>query len=499
VVIAVNVGSPLLKPEQVGSLLSVSAQMVNILTEQNVAQSLATLKPTDIYIKPDLETISAGDFDKHELAADRGRAAAQAVAVRLQALSVGEQQYAQWWGRFAAPAKKQAPRIDEIEIAALPHVNPVAVERHIGQKEGAPLDTEQLDEDLLRVFGDGWYEGVDYTLLSVRERNILRITPVEKGWGPNYLRLGVNLELADQGSSFDLRLGYQKTWLNRLGGELLLTGQIGSTTGFGIDLYQPLEPTQTFFAESLVSYTRTLSPIYQDNQKLAEYRVKAGAVDIAAGVNVGLLGQVRAGWQQKNVNYSLETGPLFFPTGDVSYGGYFAGLDFDQFDTLYFPTRGWSTNLRYFSTNDPDSDYSRLDTEFKGAYPFGRYVLSGEAYYGGSPRGTLPIYDAVQLGGFLRMSAFAQGQLIGDDVYYAQLRAERIIGVMPIGIRGDIRLGIALETAKRGLRYTETNLDGWLNSTTLYLGGETPLGPVYLGYAYSTSGTWNIYFFLGTP
>jgi len=70
---------------------------------------------------------------------------------------------------------------------------------------------------------------------------------------------------------------------------------------------------------------------------------------------------------------------------------------------------------------------------------------------------------------------------------------------MPIGIRGDIRLGIALETAKRGLRYTETNLDGWLNSTTLYLGGETPLGPVYLGYAYSTSGTWNIYFFLGTP
>ncbi|MBS1162219.1 MAG: Patatin, partial [Burkholderiaceae bacterium] len=188
VVIAVNVGSPLLKPEQVGSLLSVSAQMVNILTEQNVAQSLATLKPTDIYIKPDLETISAGDFDKHELAADRGRAAAQAVAARLQALSVSEQQYAQWWGRFAAPAKKRAPRIDEIEIAGMQQVNPVAVERHIEQKAGEPLDTEQLDKDLLRVFGDGWYESVDYTLLSVRERNILRITPVEKGWGPNYLR-----------------------------------------------------------------------------------------------------------------------------------------------------------------------------------------------------------------------------------------------------------------------------------------------------------------------
>ena len=62
VVIAVNVGTPLLKAEEVGSLLTVSAQMINILTEQNVSRSLALLKPSDIYIKPDLESITAGDF-----------------------------------------------------------------------------------------------------------------------------------------------------------------------------------------------------------------------------------------------------------------------------------------------------------------------------------------------------------------------------------------------------------------------------------------------------
>ena len=497
VVIAVNVGSPLLKPEEVGSLLSVSAQMVNILTEQNVAQSLATLKPTDIYIKPDLVDISAGDFDKHQEAADRGRAAAEAVVARLRALSVGEEQYAQWWGRFAAPAKKRAPRVDDIEIAGLERVNPDMVKRHIAQPQGESLDTEKLDKDLLRVFGDGWYQSVDYTLLRTRERNILRVTPVEKGWGPDYLRMGVNLEVADQGSTFDLRLGYQKTWLNRLGAELLIVGQIGNTSGLGVEFYQPLEPTQTVFVEPSLAYERTLVPIYQDNQKLAEYRIKAGSAVLAAGVNVGLLGQVRAGWQQRKVSYSLDTGLPLFPTGDVNYGGYFADLDFDQFDRLYFPSRGWSSRMRYFSS--AAQDFSRLDVELKGAYPFGRYVLSSELSYTGSPRGELPIYQAAKLGGFLYMSAFAPGQLIGDDAYYAQLRAERIIGVLPIGIRGDIRVGLALETAKRGLRYTETNLDGWLNSTTIYLGGETPLGPVYLGYGYSTTGTWNVYFFLGTP
>lgn len=48
VVIAVNVGSPLYKAEEMGSLLSVAGQMVNILTEQNVTRSLASLKPGDI-------------------------------------------------------------------------------------------------------------------------------------------------------------------------------------------------------------------------------------------------------------------------------------------------------------------------------------------------------------------------------------------------------------------------------------------------------------------
>jgi NTE family protein len=130
---------------------------------------------------------------------------------------------------------------------------------------------------------------------------------------------------------------------------------------------------------------------------------------------------------------------------------------------------------------------------------FGKHVLGGVASYTGSPRGRLPFFDAATLGGFLNMTAFAPGQLVGDDTTYGQLRLERIVGVLPIGLRGDIRVGVALEAARRGVVDSETELTGWLNSASLYLGGETPLGPVYLGYGYSTSGNWNIYLFLGTP
>ncbi len=290
IVIAVNVGSPLLRPEEVGSLLSVSAQMVNILTEQNVAQSLATLKADDIYIKPDLEGIGAAAFDKHALAADRGRTAAEALAVRLQRLAVGETQYAQWWASIAE-RDRPPPWVDEIEIAGLERVNPEAVRQHIRQQEGERLDTERLESDLLRVFGDGWFEGVDYSLLPTRERNLLRIAPVEKSWGPSYLRFGVNLEVADQGSSFDLRAAYHRTWMNRLGAELLLGAQIGSTLGLTAEFYQPLEATQTYFVQPTAAVERRFTAVYNDDLKFAEYQVRRRAAELAAGVNVGRLGQ----------------------------------------------------------------------------------------------------------------------------------------------------------------------------------------------------------------
>lgn len=88
VVIAINVGSPLLPPEQASGSFSVAALMVALLAEQNVSASLATLKPGDIYIQPDLGTITAGDFDRHAEAAERGSAEAEQVVAKLRALAV---------------------------------------------------------------------------------------------------------------------------------------------------------------------------------------------------------------------------------------------------------------------------------------------------------------------------------------------------------------------------------------------------------------------------
>jgi NTE family protein len=99
------------------------------------------------------------------------------------------------------------------------------------------------------------------------------------------------------------------------------------------------------------------------------------------------------------------------------------------------------------------------------------------------------------------MTAFARDQLLAaDNASYAGLRVERIIGTLPLGLRGDMRVGLALEGSRMSKRYTETHLKPWQNSIGIYLGGETPIGPVFVGYGYSsTSGYSNAYLLIGTP
>jgi NTE family protein len=84
-------------------------------------------------------------------------------------------------------------------------------------------------------------------------------------------------------------------------------------------------------------------------------------------------------------------------------------------------------------------------------------------------------------------------------VAYGHVRAERIIGRAPLGLRGDMRLGFALEAAKVSQPYTQQVRNGWLNSVAVYLGGESPVGPAFLGIGRGSGGSINAYLVIGAP
>ena len=313
VLIVVNVASPLLRPDQVKGIGTVVGQVVNLLTAQNVEASLKLVGPDDIYIEPELGDIGSTQFTRQLEAAEKGRAAALAVQDKLRKLALPPAHYLAWQQSMRLAEPQKAPVIDEIEVARTRFVNPDTVREGIRQEEGKPLDTAALNADLVREFSQGDLQSLDYSVVSARDRTILRVTPVEKPWGPGYLRFGLNLASDFRSESdYNLRALYRRTWVNRYGAEFLLGGQIGSEQSLATEFFQPVDVRHIFFVRPYARTGLAKMPIYQGVDRIAVYRVQDTRGGLAAGMNLGLDGQVSVGWVERRLGSVLDTGPDSF-------------------------------------------------------------------------------------------------------------------------------------------------------------------------------------------
>ena len=494
-VIAVNVGSPLKSPDSIGSLLSVTVQMIGILTKQNVERSLASLTERDIYIAPELGDIKSSDFARYEEAAQKGREAAEKQLSALRTLSVDPEAYAIWQQRNKDGRKREI-FIDQVVIAPLKLVHPEYVARQIHQQEGQMLNRVELEQDLIRAYGDGFYDNVDYRIIHQDNKNILEVIAKEKDWSSDYLTFGFAIDNEyRQGSAFNLRSAYRNTWINSYGGEFFAAVDVGYETALELDFYQPVDPRHHFFIEPRYFRERKDIGLFVDDMELAEYELETAYSELMFGTNLGVYGQSTIGWREYNISGEQDVSAVILPNVDETYGGILFSLNLDRRNRIFFPSHGWRGDISFFE--DHNNRYNKLSIDLGQTYKLNDYVFSFRGLYVGALNGSLPFYDSVMLGGFLNLSGYASNQIIGDDALYSHVRAERIIGRMPLGLNGDLRMGLAVEGAKLKTIYTMTNPDEWLDSGVIYLGGETPFGPLYLGYGFTFEGNHNLYFKLG--
>ncbi len=507
VLIVVNVGSPLLKPEEVTGVVTVLGQVVNLLTEQNVQKSKALLGPKDIYIEPDLEDITATAFTRQIDAAKRGRVAALALSAELRRFTVSAHEYVAWQGRKRLAVPRTPPLIDVVEVAPTRFVNPQTLRRGISQREGEPLDAAALARDLVTEYSQGDLLSLDYGVVREGDRTILRITPVEKPWGPNYLRFGMGLasDLRAE-SSYSLRALYRRTWMNDLGAEWLTGVQIGSVQSLSTEFYQPLEQRHAAFARISASTSLRKTPIYSEGDRLAIYRIQENRAVLDGGFNLGTFGQASLGWAERSLGSVLDTGPDALLNHSQRLGGPLATLAIDTYDQPYFPTRGFKVDITYFDAlrhSDRGGSsldaYSRSEARFGAAYNLGPFVALGRVEGGTTFKGTLPLADAFTLGGPLRMAGFAQDQMLGGDYLFGRLEGQyRLNFASPLY---DLSLiaGVVAEAGRMNKLLTDTSLSGWQRSFGAYIGASTFLGPLYIGVADAKHGKGRFYLLIGSP
>jgi len=507
VIIAVNLGTPLLQRDQITSAFSVALQMLNILTEQNVGASLASLQPQDVLILPELGSYSAGDFDNMPSTIPIGEAAARKVADQLKRYSLPPQQYAQHRQGQVRAVAQDTRKVDQIRVEGLERVNEQVVIQSMETTAGEPLDIATLDLDMRRIYGRGDFEHVGYQLIDEPDHRILAVQAVEKAWGPTYMRFGLSLSSDFRGdNAFNLLASIRRTWLNPLGGEWRADVQVGNDGRLFTEFYQPLLPSQYFFIAPRAQLVNGPADIFggPDGDDLtARYNVTIGTVGLDLGSQFTKYGELRVGLLAGRGDADLQIGSPILAQYSIKrdLGAARARLFLDQLDSTSFPRSGYNLDAQIIASTTrlgASDTYNRWNAQFLGAKSFGAHTfqlaLAGGGAVGDNP---LPLYDYLSFGGFLRMTGYRDGQLRNDAMGYGRLSYVNQLFRMPL-LEG-VYVGASIEAARLGQPLVPTGIRGNVASGSLFLAVDTPLGPAYLAYGHTQDGNSNFYFYLGRP
>ena len=505
VIIAVNVGTPVMTRKEITSALDISLQSILVLSEENVTRSLRMLGREDVLIRPELGTISSADFNRATEAIPIGETAARRATEQLRRYRVSEEEYATFRSRQRA-VSQQPIIVDNLQVIGTENVPPAIIIDRLQTRPGDTLDVEDLRRDLGRLYELGDFERVEFTLTRVEEQNLLIIHAREKSWGPNYLRLGMEAYNNFQGDSrFDFLIGYTQTWLNSLGAEWRHKVRIGTTRGLQSEFHQPLERTGTFFVAPKLIFEQRVEDIYQGPERVAQVETDIYAAAINTGIQFGRWGEFRAGYERAVGVPDIRIG--YFPDMNldhINWGAVTLKATVDQLDNLDFPRSGMRNHTRVHISSTSlgaDSSYAKLTISGRRAVTYADFtmLLMGDV---GIPLCThIPGYDLYALGGFLNLSGYNTNQFTGQ---YMALYKMVFYHTIP-GQTAPIYLGISAEAGNAWMERDDIRIDNLLIAGSAFIGIDTGIGPLFFGFGMGrpTSGSvykdwdWSVYLKLG--
>lgn len=497
VVIAIDLGAERADPDKLGSLTGVSARTFSLFVRQNVDASAAL---ADVVIRPDVRAFSAADFARGGEMVAQGVTAVRARAAELAALAVPEREFEEYLRRQRRSRLVGLP-IETVQVASPERIDARLIMRQVHTKPRSPLDLATLQGDLERIYSLGDFELVDFAVVPADEGHALLIDTKAKPWGPNLVRLGVNLVTDLEGeSAFNLLASYTMTRLNPLGAEWKTRVQLGEEPAVETEFYQPLDFNGHWFVAPYLRYYYRDVELFGGGQQLAEYRVRVAEGGGDLGYQLGRLGELRLGLVKGSADGNLRVGEAELAEVRIARVGWLGRAVIDQLDNTAFPRSGGFAYAEWLGPRESlgsDDEYDRASVEMFKPTTRGRHTLVGTLDLYSSLGSPLPYYDLFELGGLFRLSGLAPRQILGEKgglaalVYYAR------IGEM----RGTLGRGIyAGASAEAGNLWARSANPAWRDlwlAGSVFVGADTVVGPVYLAYGRSELGSGKFYLYVG--
>lgn len=496
--IVVDIGTPLRSRKQLATVVDVLNQSITLMTRRNSEEQLASLHRDDILVQPALAAFGVTDFGRAQDMIDAGYRATRALDARLAVLrqAGGDSQLA-----VARSAQQRTPIITAIKVENDSKVSDDVIRYYIRQPLGEPLELERLQTDMGTLYGLDYFDRVQYRVVHKGEENTLVINARGKRGGTDYLRLGLNLSDDMRGdSAFNLGASYRINGINRLGAEWLTRAQIGDQQELYSEFYQPLDVGSRYFVAPYLSLGSQNIEATLDNDPVAEYRLERYGFGLNLGRQIGTYGEVRLGVGKAWGEAEVRIGDQDLPKVSFNEGFYELKYSFDTLDNVYFPHSGEDIGLtlrKYDRSLDSDSDYRQWQFNIDKALSYGpnTWVFGGR--YGRTLDDTEVVTSSFVLGGARQLSGFRQDSVSGQNislmrvVYYRRLTPR---AYLPLDF--PLYLGGSLE---RGRAWNNDNEfdSGYINAASIFLGLDTPLGPLNISYGVNTEHQKAVYLNLG--
>jgi NTE family protein len=502
VVIAVAVPNPTPTAEELRSPLTMMSRTLDVLVGANERQQLDTLGPDDVKIVIDMGDIGSASFERVADAIPVGRNAALAHRAELSRYSLPEAEYLAWRDAASRPGREKVT-LAGVNLNGLERANPAYIEHTLGLQAGDQVDARMLANRANAVFALSDFERVTYSLSGDPAQPTLDLNLQEKSWGPHILRFDLGFHIGtDANTAFMIGGDYLQTWINDLGGEIRGSLQLGRTSALEASLYQPLDPLKRWFVEPGISAERSIEDLFIDGDAVTRYRFASAWGYLDAGRVFGNTSELRAGLRAGVQSADREIGPPELP--DVSsegYGGVALRYTYDSRDRDVLWQRGTLVRMNYFRSEESvgaEVAYDRFEGTATVVVPFRRNVGYLRVSGGSSFDTDLPLYDTFTLGGPVSLPGLSLGELRGSSYWSAQASYLQRIADISYVFGQSIYAGMVFTAADMSGR-----IDGIeappVYSGALILTGRTPLGPVALSLAATSTSEWQLVLGLGRP
>ncbi|TFF41599.1 patatin-like phospholipase family protein [Pseudomonas sp. RIT623] len=496
--IVVDIGTPLRNRKQLATVVDVLNQSITLMTRRNSEEQLASLRREDILVQPPLAAFGVTDFGRAQDMIDAGYRATRGLDPRLAALRQpeGDANLA-----VARSPRQRTPIITAIKVENDSKVSDDVIRYYIRQPIGEPLDLGRLQTDMGTLYGLDYFDQVQYRVVHKGEDNTLVINARGRRGGTDYLRLGLNLSDDLRGdSAFNLGASYRVNGINRLGAEWLTRAQIGDQQELYSEFYQPLDVGSRYFIAPYLDLGSQNVEATLDNDPVAEYRLERYGFGLNVGRQIGTYGEVRLGVGKAWGNAEVRIGDQDLPKVSFNEGFYELKYSFDTFDNVYFPHSGEDIGLtvrKYDKSLDSDQDYRQWLVNLDKAISSGPNTLVLGGRYGRTLDDAEVVTSSFVFGGARQLSGFRQDSVSGQNmsllrmVYYRRLTPR---AYLPLDF--PLYLGGSLE---RGRAWNNDNEfdSGYINAASIFLGLETPLGPLNLSYGTNDAHEKAVYLNLG--